>query len=208
MTEKPLPVLVDIPHKGFVTLERWQKPGNRFLNEFIRTTDSAAGILHDVVRRRVLLIRQDHVAAMSDDNPYGTLITPFAGRFDVNLPPKQLLIKEAMEEVGVVLTEDEIEMLNFGHPMVLSIGVLTERTYLSYAEITAAHLTGTDEEIRSAKGENEGIKRCWILVDDLDTFVCDDLRVLAFIQHIKIKQLTRDLLALTGPELAPHVSIT
>ncbi|OGL92141.1 hypothetical protein A3H12_01655 [Candidatus Uhrbacteria bacterium RIFCSPLOWO2_12_FULL_47_9] len=196
MANKPLPVLVDIPHKGFVILERWLKPGNRFLNELIRTTDSVAGVLHDVVNERILLIRQDHVAAMSDENPHGTLVTPFAGRFDVKLSPKQLLIKEAMEEVGVDLTEDDIEMLNFGQSMVLSIGVLTERAYLCYAEVRPEQLTGKDDDVRSAEGENEGITRHWVSTKDLETFVCDDLRVLAFIQYIRLKLLERKIVRL------------
>lgn len=192
------PELVEVVYKGFVTLEHWRVPGIKHLHVVIRCTDSIAGVLYDAVNDRLLFIDEPHVAAITEDNPEGRLMTPFAGRFDRNLSPKQLLIAEAREEVGAVLTEDDVVMLNHGTSMVLSIGIITERTYLCFAEITSTQLLGKDEDIRGVPEEGEQIKRVWISAKDLEQVVCEDLRVFALIQHVRLMRLERKIVHLNS----------
>lgn len=184
-----VPNVADIPYSGFLRFERWHVPGSDRLVEIVRASDSAAGVLHDVTNRRVLFIKQNHVAAISRENPNGTLVTPFAGRFDRKVSPKQLLVAEAQEEVGADITEDDVELLNHGVPMTMSPGVLTERTYLSYAQIAPERLSGTDSDVRSAEGENEQITRYWVPIEELKNMVFDDLRVFAFAMFILLRQV-------------------
>jgi len=188
------PTLVELVYQGFVTIELWRVPGIKNLRVVVRCTDSIAGVLHDVVNRRVLFIREPHVAAITKKNKTGKLVTPFAGRFDRKLSPKQLLISEADQEVGAILTEDDVIMLNHGVSMVLSIGLITERAYLAYAQISPNKLVGNDNDTFGLKDEGEEIKRVWIPEDILlsDTFVCHDLRILTFRQHIQIMRLKEE----------------
>ena len=45
-------------------------------------------------------------------------------------------MKELKEELGVTATEDEVHVLNYEIPLALSPGVLTERQYLTFVEVT------------------------------------------------------------------------
>jgi hypothetical protein len=46
-------------------------------------------------------------------------------------------VKELKEELGVTATEAEVRVLNDEIPLALSPGVLTERQYLAYVEVTS-----------------------------------------------------------------------
>jgi len=179
----------------FLKVEMWKHSVTGRPWYIVRVTDSVAGILHDVVNKRVLLIRSPHVAIQTSNNPTGECITPFAGRFDRLVTPKQLCIDEAAEEVGVKLYYEGIVTLNNSKSMLLSVGVIPERTYLCYAQITIDQLSGSDDDTFGLASEGEEIVRHWVSEEEFlaDDYVCDDLRVFAFRQYIQIMRLKEEL---------------
>lgn len=180
---------------NFLRVEEWIHAVTGRPWYIVHVTDSVAGILHDVVNKRVLLIRSPHVAIQSKDNPTGECITPFAGRCDRLVTPKQLCIDEGAEEVGATIPEEAIVVLNNGVSMLLSVGIIPERTHLCYAQIKIDQLTGSDDDTFGLASEGEEIVRHWVSEEEFlaDDYVCDDLRTLAFRQHIQIMRLKEEL---------------
>ncbi len=180
--------LEEVIFNGFIRLERWQ-PCSPFKSLVVRATDSVAGLLYDRTNHRVLLVRQQRAAMVRDDNQDGFIIEAVAGRFDYKTNPKALLVKEASEEAGVTITEDDVVLLNGGIPLALSAGVLTERSYLAYAEISLEAVA--EGEVFGVVEEGEHITRIW---QDADAFIAEtheDLRVWAFAQYLKNKIYVR-----------------
>ncbi len=178
-------------HKAFVTLEEWDA-GAPFPHIVVRTSDSVAGLLYDVTSDRVLLIRQQRPAMVRDDNPDGAITEMVAGRFDVKLSPKALLIKEAREEAGVEITEDEVELINRGVPMALSTGVLTERCFGAFAIIRPDKVAKGDEGY-GVPEEGEKIARVWMSAEEFVNAQHADWRVWAFAQFLARRRLENQL---------------
>ena len=101
-------------------------------------------------------------------------------RFDVDLGVKALAVKEAKEEAGVKVTEDRIVVLNQGVPMALSAGILAERAYLCYVEVTEDDFEQEERSFGTDAGEH--VRRVWIPTEELEGYVCEDIRVWAFNQ--------------------------
>ncbi len=181
-----------ILYKGFISLESHQVEGVPFPILAVRSSDSVAGLLYDRNNHRVLLIRQKRVPMEREDNPSGAITELVAGRFDVNLGPKALLVKEAKEEAGVTLREEDVVLLNKGKPMALSAGILTERCYLAYAEIFAAQVTEGDEGYGVAE-EGESITRVWVDASDFingnHPGLHECLRTFTLAQHLRLVML-------------------
>ena len=188
---------VGTPFKEFVDVELWKRPGDGHNTVVVRATDSVAGLLYDVRKERALLVRQPRATMIRDNNPQGMILECVAGRFDVDLGPKALLVKEAFEEAGVVITEDDVELLNNGVPMALSAGVLTERAYLGFAEIETDKLVGDDDDVFGAEGEGETIQHVWIPVDILFNSTFEDVRVMALVLYLRLRLMTEQMNALT-----------
>lgn len=167
-------------HDGFCQLEAVYTDQSDAPFEVLRTTDSVSVLLYDRLNDRVLLAKQSRVAMVRDDNPDGLIEEVVAGRFDLAIGARGLVVKEALEEVGVTLTEDEVFLLNDGLPMALSAGVLTERGYLAYAEIRPEQIE-TEERVFGVD-EHENITRVWVPVSELATRQYEDVRVFALVQ--------------------------
>lgn len=144
-------------------------------------TDSVNILVYDKSRDCVLLVRQPKAGAISRSNPRGMITETVAGRFDVSLGPRALAVKEAREEAGVEIREDQVELLNDGKPMYLSAGLFTERAYLAYVEVDSSNVEQT-ERVFGIVGEGERIRRIWVPVRDLESLVCEDARVFALVQ--------------------------
>lgn len=172
------------PFKGFVTVETWNG-GEPFDTEVLRTTDSVVGLLVDETNERVLLVRQRRAAMVREDNPDGVIVELVAGRFDVDLGPNALLVKEAREEAGVKLNEDDVELVNLGQPMALCAGVLTERCWGAIAFIKTDQISEGDEGYGIVQ-EGESISRVWVpILEFVDpTARHDDWRVWAMAQYL------------------------
>jgi len=150
--------------------------------EFVRTTDSVSLLIHDIVKRKIILVKQKREAMIRPDNPDGSIIESVAGRFDAKFSPKELMVLEAKQEAGVTISESDIELLNNGQPMALSAGVITERCYLGYVEVTSHQIEEKERVFGTDPGEI--IKRIFISIDNLEDFICGDVRVFALIQYL------------------------
>lgn len=184
--------LVRTIYNGFFKLEEWDV-GGPFTHVVLRGTDSVAGLLVDMTHERFLLVRQQRPAMIREDNPDGFITEAVAGRFDVNLGPKALLVKEAKEEAGVEISEADVELLNHGLPMALSAGATTERSYLAYVEIHPDTVDPDDQQQRGVADEGEAITRVWHSFDDINTMHFDCVRVLTLVQYLKIRLLEKSL---------------
>jgi hypothetical protein len=180
--------LLRVLYDGFAKLEEWFV-GGPHLHLVVRCSDSVAILLHDVVNHQFLLVKQSRAAMVRKDNPDGFITEAIAGRFDVSLGPVELAVKEAFEEAGAIIQESQVELLNQGEPMALSAGITTERSWLAYAAISPNQLTGNDTDVFGVEAEGEKIERVWVPETEIDTFVCEDIRVLTLIQYVKIKSL-------------------
>lgn len=152
-------------------------------HEVCLATNAVTILMYDPINRRVILIQQPRAAMVRPDNPDGIIVETVAGRFDCDLDPVSLAIKEAQEESGVTLRPDQVQVLNSCQMMADCPGLTSQRSYLCYAEITPDQI-GADQETFSAAGENEQIRRLSISVDDLPNYVCEDIHVFALVQWL------------------------
>lgn len=175
---------------GFYKLEVVQTPqGER---EIVHATNSVNVLFYNRQERYVLLVRQPRVAMATSENPKGLITETVAGRFDVKIGVKGLIIKEAKEEAGVEIKEEQIEMLNNGQAMALSAGACTEKAYLAICEINASMIE-VQERIFGVADEGEEIERIFLSFDDLGTYVCEDLRVFTLLQYLSLSMLADSL---------------
>lgn len=66
--------------------------------------------------------------------------------------------------------------------MALSAGVITERCYLGYVEVKPHQIE--EKERLFGVDDGESIRRIFVAVDDLENYVCEDMRVFALIQYL------------------------
>lgn len=140
-------------------------------------------LLYDRKNRKAALVRQPREAMITDENPGGLITEPVAGMMEPNVSVKALAVKEAWEEARVLITEDDVEVLNQGRPMATSPGTLTEFGYLCYAEFNPDLMEQGDRE-SSAEGEDERCRRVLLSEDELRSYVCEDMRAFALIQYL------------------------
>lgn len=154
--------------------------------EIYHTTDAVAILLYDKAGRRLILVRQPREAMINEANPDGLITEPVAGRFDCDLGVTALAVKESLEEAGVTLREDQIEVLNSGQSMPGSPGESDSRKYLCYAIVEPGQI-GPNQMIFSAPGEDERTTRVFLPNDELETYVCEDLSAFALIQYHRLR---------------------
>ena len=166
-------------YDGFVKVDRVTT--NAGPREIVVTTNSVAFLVYNKDKDEVLLATQDRAPMMTEDNPLGTFLEVGAGRFDTKIGVRGLVAKELKEELGVTATEDEIHVLNNEVPLALSPGVLTERQYLAYVEVTIDQI---DPTIRLYGERNEGevISRKFIPVKELARLPIHDMKTWALLQ--------------------------
>ena len=114
-------------YDGFVKVDKVETSAGLRPREVVVATDSVAFLVCNKDRDEVLLATHDRAPMMRPDNPRGTILEVGAGRFDIRIGVRGLVVKELKEELGVTATEDEVHMLNNEIPLALSPGVLTER---------------------------------------------------------------------------------
>ncbi len=149
--------------------------------QYLETSDSATVLIYIRDKDEVLLVRQQRDAMVCDDNPEGWITESMGGRFDREESVRELLAREASEEVGGVIDPQAITLLNYGAPLALSAGCLVERAWLGYVEITSSQLENADREYGLAE-EGERITRIFLPVRDVESYVCEDVRVFALLQ--------------------------
>lgn len=152
--------------------------------EILRMTDSVSLLVYLQDRQAVVLVRQPREAMIRPDNPEGLIVETIGGRFDAVYGVRELAAKEALEETGLAIQPESIEVLNHGQPMALSAGGVTERAYLCLAIVNADAIVANDERF-SAAGEDERIERIIIPIDQVDHIVWEDTRVFALIDELR-----------------------
>lgn len=165
-----------ILYQGFVTVEKVNGM------EVVRSTNSVAFLIVDKFCKIALLISQDRPAMVNQYNPLGTITEVPAGRFDLRIGVKGLVVKEAKEEVGIDVREEQVILLNDGLPLALSPGILSEKTYLAYIETDLAKCMSDISQIFGNPDEGEQIKRIVVGFDELSKMHFDDLKTFALVQ--------------------------
>ena len=120
-------------HDGFVKLTK----DGKF--EAVHTTNSVAVLVYVSDLDKIVLINQSRAPMKNDVNPEGTIIEVPAGRFDRKLSVEALVVKELDEEIGAKIDESQVQLVSDGW-LAMSPGILTERIYLTYVEITSNQL--------------------------------------------------------------------
>jgi len=180
--------LIETLFNRFLRLERWSRDKTDIF--VVRVSDSVSGLLYDQVNDRVLLIRQGRAPMVRDDNPDGHITELIAGRFDVSLGARALFVKEALEEAGVTLREEDVVLLNNGNPLAVSPGVLTERAYLAFAIIIPAMIDDLGDTGRGCADEGEDIERVWMDADHFCNTIHGDLRVFTLALYLRLLRET------------------
>ena len=166
-------------YKGFFTVEIVDTPqGSR---EVIRATNSVSILFYNLSNQTVLLIREPRTAMITKQNPQGLTIGNVAGRFDVDLSPRALAVKEAWEEAGITIKEEDIIMLNDSQPMAVNAGMTDEKCYLAFATIGWDNYE-PDEKLFGNTEEGEKIERVWMSIEKFKKYQPECLKVFALQQ--------------------------
>ncbi len=177
-------------YKGFLTVEKDLETGY----EIINATDSIAVLIHVVDQRTVILISQPRTPMKTKENPEGISHEMPAGRFDIEIGTKALMVKEVWEEARAKITEDAIFLLNDGKPVSLSPGILTEVMYLGYAEITSLQMEEVPEGmLLGLAEEHEKITRKLIPIHELRSMVFDNMTAMLLVQWFLYKNLQMEI---------------
>lgn len=121
----------------------------------------------------VVLITQPRPPMVSPEHPDGAVIDVPGERLDKpHLTIRQHVVEGAREEVGVRIDdEDRIVILNDQRPLAASPGLLTERTYLAYAEVRPEAVSN-EQETFGLRKEGERIKRLVVPVREFCKMPC------------------------------------
>jgi len=169
-------------YDGFVKVEKVETDAGP--REVVIATDSIAFLVYNRDRDELLFVTQSRAPMMRPDNPEGAILEVGAGRFDTKIGVRGLVVKELKEELGVSATEDEVQVLNDGIPLALSPGVLTERQYLAYVEVTSDRIDPAKRLYGEPK-EGESIIRRFIPIQDLSKIPIYDMKTWALLQWFK-----------------------
>ncbi len=172
-------------YDGFVKVDKVQTGAGP--REVVLATDSVAFLVYNKDTDELLFASQDRVPMRRPDNPNGTILEVGAGRFDLKIGVRGLVVKELKEELGVKATEAEVQVLNDDIPLALSPGVLTERQYLAYVEVTTDRIDPA-KRLYGERTEGEAIARRFIPVSELANLPVHDLKTWALIQWFHGRQ--------------------
>ena len=174
-----------IVYKGFVTLKKVGKV------EVVEASNSVAFLFADPIREVVLLISQCREAMVRRRNPEGQIVEVPAGRRDLRTSIKNLVVKEAREEVGKKISTRQVKLLNGGTPLALSPGILTERMYLAYVETDLRSCIKDSSLTYGLKAHGERIKRRVATFEELERMKFDDMKTFAIVQWFLKEQLKK-----------------
>ncbi len=169
-----------LAHRGFcrvwLTQHDLKFPGH----EVVETSDSVALLVYDKTNRELVFVKQKRPAMVRFDNDKGITIEVLAGRFDVKLSVRALMVKEAKEELGLTIQEDEITLLNsWGFALALSPGILTEKMYLGYVEVESSRFAKGNTFGADPGEETEPVR---VPIDILDETLWGDMKTWALVQ--------------------------
>lgn len=171
-------------YDGFVKVDKVETGAG--LREVVVATDSVAFLVYNKETNELLFTTQDRAPMMLPDNLAGTILEVGAGRFDTKIGVRGLVVKELKEELGVTATEDEVQLLNDGLPLALSPGVLTERQYMAYVEVTSDRIDPA-KRLYGERKEGEVIARRFVPVRELSQIPIHDMKTWALLQWFQAK---------------------
>lgn len=171
-------------YDGFLKVDKVQTAAGP--REVVVATDSVAFLVYNKDKDELLFATQDRAPMICPDNPEGTILEVGAGRFDTETGVRGLVVKELKEELGVTATESEIQVLNDGIPLALSPGVLTERQYLAYVEVTSDRVDPA-KRVYGEPSEGEVIIRRFIPTSDLPGIGIHDMKTWALLQWFRTR---------------------
>ena len=174
-------------YDGFVKVDKVTTSAG--IREVVFVTNSVAFLVYNKDKDELLFATQDRAAMIQDKNPQGTILEVGAGRFDKEIGIRGLIVKELQEELGVTATEAEVQVLNDGIPLALSPGVLTERQYLAYVEVTSDRIDSSKRLYGEPK-EGEVIVRRFIPVTELARIAIHDMKTWALLQWFLSRNTT------------------
>ena len=166
-------------YDGFVKVDKVQTAAG--LREVVVATDSVAFLVYNRDTDELLFATQDRAPMMRPDNPQGAILEVGAGRFDTDIGVRGLVVKELKEELGVTATKPEVQVLNDEIPLALSPGVLTERQYLAYVEVTSDRIDPA-KRLYGERKEGEAIARRFVPVRELSRIRIHDMKTWALLQ--------------------------
>ena len=102
-------------YDGFVKVDKLETAAGA--REVVVATDSVAFLVYNKDTDEFLFATQDRAPMIRPDNPLGTILEVGAGRFDVQIGVRGLVVKELKEELGVTVAEADVQMLNDAIPL-------------------------------------------------------------------------------------------
>jgi nudix-type nucleoside diphosphatase (YffH/AdpP family) len=176
-----------ILHSGWSTFRQATielDDGTQVVREIEDHGVAAAVLPYDPERRMALLVRQMRNGALLSGAPDPRLLEAPAGLIDAGEDAETAVRREAMEEVGVELTELELIVNAFSMP-----GVSTERLALFVGAYSQAGRTGAGGGLAS---EHENIEVIELPLAELarmaDAGDLIDLKTLALVLHLRLKR--------------------
>jgi 8-oxo-dGTP pyrophosphatase MutT (NUDIX family) len=171
-------------YDGFVKVDKVETSAGP--REVVVATDSVAFLVYNKDTNELLFATQDRAPMMRADNPQGTILEVGAGRFDLKIGVRGLVVKELKEELGVTAVEAEVQILNDEVPLALSPGVLTERQYLAYVEVTNDRIDPA-KRLYGERKEGEEIALRFIPVGELPGIQIHDMKTWALLQWFRAR---------------------
>lgn len=160
-------------------VERVIMPGGH-VREVVRKRHAVAFLLYDPAREAVAFVRQPRAPAISEENPEGLVMEAPAGHIESGNIRAEV-VREAKEELGITMREDQVRLLNGGAGLYTSPGWTSEMLILAYAELEPGQCDETQEWF-GLKEEGERTQRIWVPVADLVFMEFEDAKTFALVQ--------------------------
>lgn len=141
--------------------------------------DAVAVLAYVRDRDEVVLVSQRRAPAVRMDNSTGTVTETVAGRLDYEASVQEIAAHELEEEAEVIVSPDRIQVINDGNSLYSSPGVLAEKIYLAFVEVTSADIRPGEHE-RGVDGEK--IRRKFVPASSLRAMTFDAMPTMALVQ--------------------------
>lgn len=174
----------------FVLVDSVTDTNRQRATEVVRTKAgrfSVGFLIYDPESDSIILVGQQRTAMIRDDNPTGFIVEVPAGRCDRPESVKAAIAREAEEEVGAKIDEDQIEMINNGVPLAMSPGILDELMYLAFIRLRPGQLS--PDRIFGVAEEGESITRLLVPADSAHDMICVDMKTKALLLDLKRRRI-------------------
>lgn len=155
--------------------------------EVVESSDSVALLVFDRTRRELIFVEQERLPVISAKNS-SKIVEVLAGRFDITIGVRGLMVKEAKEELGLNINEDDIDILNQGGPLFLSPGILTEKMYLGFVEVSCFQF---DDGETFGVDPGEETRRVRVPIGSIDSYNFMDMKTFALVQWFLANKLQK-----------------